>query len=126
MTMDQLTWPNLVAMFFETARRKADRPFLWASDDIAYQAITWREASQKVSALASNSRELGVGKGDRIVLISENRPEWLIADVAIMAIGAITVPAYVTNTEPDHAHIIVNSEAKGAIISSQQLANNFL
>ena len=61
-----------------------------------------------------------------MVLVSENRPEWLIADVAIMAAGAITVPAYTTNTEADHLHILENSGAKGAIVSSRRLAERLI
>ena len=45
-------------------------------------------------------RARGIAPGDRVLLVSENRPEWLIADLAIMAAGGITVPAYTTNTEP--------------------------
>ncbi|MDP6805696.1 MAG: long-chain fatty acid--CoA ligase [Rhodospirillales bacterium] len=124
--MDQWNWPNLVAMFFETAARKADKPFLWARVGDTYQPLSWRATADRVSALAAGLRELGVQKGDRIIVISENRPEWLIADVAIMAIGAITVPAYVTNTETDHLHVAVNSGARGAIVSTRQLAERFL
>ncbi|MDP7668325.1 MAG: long-chain fatty acid--CoA ligase [Rhodospirillales bacterium] len=124
--MDQRTWPNLVAMYFETAARKADHPFLWARVGDAYQPLSWRASADRVSALAAGLRELGVQKGDRIIVVSENRPEWLIADVAIMAIGAITVPAYVTNTEADHLHIATNSGARGAIVSTRRLAERFL
>ena len=60
------------------------------------------------------------------MLVSENRPEWLIADVAIMAAGGITVPAYTTNTEADHLHILDNSGAKGAIVSTRRLAQQLI
>ncbi len=60
------------------------------------------------------------------MLVSENRPEWLIADLAIMAAGGVTVPAYVTNTERDHQHILDNSGAKAVIVSTAKLAKPLL
>src|SRR5207244_5684758 len=57
-----------------------------------------------------------------VALVSENRPEWVIADLAIMAAGAVTVPAYVTNTVEDHRHILGNSGARAAIVSTASLA----
>jgi long-chain acyl-CoA synthetase len=69
---------------------------------------------------------LGVEPGDRIALVSENRPEWLIADHAIMAAGGLTVPPYVTNTTADHAFILTHSGVKGVIVSTAALARRLL
>jgi long-chain acyl-CoA synthetase len=120
------TWPNLVAMFFDQVEKGGEAPFLWAKDEGQYSSRTWREAAMQVSELARGLISLGVEKGDRVLLVSENRPEWLIADVAIMAAGGITVPAYVTNTEADHRYIIENSGAKVAIISKSKFADRVL
>jgi long-chain acyl-CoA synthetase len=60
------------------------------------------------------------------MLVSENRPEWLIADLGIMAAGCVTVPTYTTNTIRDHAHILGNSGAKAVIVSNQKLARNLI
>ena len=60
------------------------------------------------------------------MLVSENRPEWLIADLAIMAAGCVTVPTYTTNTERDHQHILDNSGASAVIVSTQKLAKTLL
>ncbi len=124
MKFDQ--WPNLVAMFFDQAARLENRPFLWAKRDGVYRSLSWRETADKSVAMAGALRRLGIGRGDRVVIVSENRPEWLIADIAIMSIGAVTTPAYTTNTENDHLHILENSGAKGAIVSTQRLAKRFL
>ena len=56
------------------------------------------------------------------MLVSESRPEWNVADAAIMAIGAVTVPTYTTNTVADHAHILRDSGARAAIVSTAALA----
>ncbi len=119
-------WPNLVAMFFAQAAELGDRPFLWAKRDGTYRPLTWTEAADRVAALARALGALGVKTGDRVALVSENRPEWLIADVAIMAAGGITVPAYTTNQEGDHRHVFSDSGAKGVIVSTAALAENVM
>ena len=115
-------FPSLVAMFFDRAARGGEDPFLWRKADRAWQPLSWRQVANQVSALAHNLRELGLKPGDRVVLISENRPEFCIADLAIMAAGCITVPTYTTNTERDHQHILDNSGAKAVIVSTAKLA----
>jgi long-chain acyl-CoA synthetase len=60
------------------------------------------------------------------MLVAENRPEWCIADLAIMAAGCVTVPTYITNTERDHLHILENSGACGVIVSTDKLARVLL
>ena len=65
---------------------------------------------------------MGLQPGERVALVSENRPEWCIADLAIMAAGCVTVPAYTTNTAADHRHILDNSEARAVIVSNEKLA----
>jgi long-chain acyl-CoA synthetase len=124
--MDYRAIPNLVRMFFDQAARKGDMPFMWAKRDGAWKPLTWREAARQVNLLARGLVSLGVGPGDRVALVSENRPEWVVADLAIMATGAIAVPAYTTNTVDDHRHIISNSGSKGVIASTRALAERSL
>ncbi|MBK8174085.1 MAG: long-chain fatty acid--CoA ligase [Rhodospirillales bacterium] len=124
--MADARWPNLVTMFFRQADRAGERPLLWFKRDGRYAPLTWREVAVQICMLARGLRSLGVGLGERIVLVSENRPAWFVADFAIMASGAITVPAYATNTESDHLHILEDSGACAVIVSSRKLAQNLL
>ncbi len=117
---------SLVAMFFDRAGRGGEDPFLWRKADRAWHPLSWRQVANQVSALAHNLRELGLRDGDRVVLVSENRPEWCIADLGIMAAGCITVPTYTTNTERDHQHILDNSGAKAVIVSTAKLARTLM
>ncbi|MGH7034889.1 MAG: AMP-binding protein, partial [Stellaceae bacterium] len=78
-------WPNLAAMFFAQVQRRGDRPFLWARRNGVYSSMSWREAAERVSDLARGLRALGLEHGDRVGLVSENRPEWVIADLAIIS-----------------------------------------
>ena len=99
------------------------------------QAVSLGKARRRLSAAhlarggARRSRRwraacarLASQRGDRVALVAENRPEWVIADLAIMSAGAITVPAYTTNTVEDHRHILGNSGARAAIVSTAALA----
>ena len=124
--MDYNRWQSLPAMFFEQAETRAARDFLWAKRAGAYHPTTWGAAAQAVKDLSRGLRALGLEPGERIVLLSENRPEWLIADVAIMAAGGVTVPAYTTNTVADNNHVLTNSGARGAIVSTRALAERLL
>ncbi|MEC7942761.1 MAG: AMP-binding protein [Pseudomonadota bacterium] len=124
--MDYDKLSSLPAMFFANTKDIGNRPFLWAKHDGEWQPTSGEEAHKKAIALSNSLIELGVSKGDRIVLVSESRPEWMIADIAIMATGAISVPAYTTNQVNDHAHILRDSGAKGAIVSGPALAKNLL
>ncbi|WP_371432061.1 long-chain fatty acid--CoA ligase [Novosphingobium sp.] len=113
-------------MFFDRARARGDGPFLSAKHDGAWRAITWREAADRVCLMAEALRGLGLKDGDRVALVSENRPEWCLADLAIMAAGLVTVPTYITNTERDHLHILENSGARAIIVSNAKLARPLL
>jgi long-chain acyl-CoA synthetase len=119
-------FPNLVTMFFRRAATAGDKPFLWAKRQGKWQPISWPETARRVTALAAALKRLGLQRGDRVMLVSENRPEWCIADLAIMAAGCVTVPTYTTNTERDHLHILENSGARAVIVSTDKLARVLL
>ena len=124
--MDYSAWANLPAVFYHQVRELADRNFLWVKEGASYRPKTWRETGAAAENLARGLRALGLGPGDRVILLAENRPEWLIADLGIMTAGGITVPAYTTNTSSDHLHILKDSGAVGAIVSSKDLAARLL
>ncbi|WP_454279152.1 AMP-dependent synthetase/ligase [Sphingomonas sp. Marseille-Q8236] len=119
-------FPNLVSMFFTRAAEKGDAPFLWRKEAGEWRAISWAEAARQVASLSAALRATGLQRGDRVMLVSENRPEWCIADLAVMAAGCVTVPTYTTNTERDHTHIIENSGARAIIVSTQKLATTLM
>jgi long-chain acyl-CoA synthetase len=118
--------PSLIAQFFAQAERLADQPFLWAKRDGSWKPTTWRQAADQTRFLARGLRRLGLSPGDRVVLVAENRPEWLIADHAIMAAGGVTVPAYTTNGPNDHHHVLTDSGARMVIVSTAALAAKVL
>ncbi|MGC4249932.1 MAG: AMP-dependent synthetase/ligase [Sphingobium sp.] len=115
-------FPNLVTMFFARARDMGDAPFLWRKKDGAWRSMSWADVAYDVAALASALRAQGLKPGDPVMLVSENRPEFCIADLAIMAAGGVTVPTYTTNTTRDHQHILTDSGAQAVIVSTAKLA----
>lgn len=115
------TAQNLVALFLKRADEKGNAPFLGHKTGGQWVTQSWRSAAEQVCLLAESLRRMGLEDGDRVALVSENRPEWCIADLAIMAAGCITVPTYTTNTRRDHAHILDNSGARAVFVSNEKL-----
>jgi long-chain acyl-CoA synthetase len=124
--MDDRGWSSLPGLFFTQAERLGDKPFLWHKQDGAYRPLSWRQTAAQIGQLARGLSALGIAAGDRVVLVAENRPEWLIADIAIMTLGAITVPTFTSNTAADHRHILTHSGAKAAIVSGGGVAKRLL
>jgi long-chain acyl-CoA synthetase len=117
---------SLPEMLFAEAALQGAKPFLWAKHAGDWTSVTWQEATEQVRILARALLALGIKRGDRVALVAENRPEWLIADYAIMAAGAISVPGYTTNTVDDNRHIFTNAGVSGVIASSRALADRAL
>jgi len=83
-----------------------------------YRRLSSREALRKAAALASALERLGARPGERIALLSENRPEWTLTDYAILGMRAVTIPLFPTLLEPDLEYILRDSESKGIIVAT--------
>ena len=114
-------YQNIVSMFFEKSKEMKTKPYLWKKNNNIFESLSWEDVELSVKSIARSLIDLGILKGDRVVILSENRPEWQIADLAIMSIGAITVPVYTTSTTADYSHVINHSGARCMIISSHEL-----
>jgi long-chain acyl-CoA synthetase len=109
---------TLTQAFLDTVARHGDRPALRYKEGGTWKGITYAEYGKRVRALACGLVELGAAFGDRIALLSENRPEWVIADQGILMVGAATVPVYSTLTPKQTAYIVHDCGAKIAIVST--------
>jgi long-chain acyl-CoA synthetase len=87
----------------------------------AYVPLSAREFGDKVRALSLGLRELGLGPGDKLVILSENRPEWVMTDFATLCRGALTVPIYTTLVQEQVRYIIEDSDAKIVVYSGPEL-----
>ena len=117
---------SVVSLFSHQSSSLNTDPYLWKKSNGKFISLSWKEVKENVEALVKGLLNLGILKGDRVIILSENRPEWQIADLAIMAIGAISVPAYTTSTTNDYKHIINHSAARCLIVSSHDLTSKAL
>ena len=117
---------NIPSVFYYQSNDLKDQPYLWKKENDKYVSLSWLQVKEQVESLATYLKDLGILEGDRILILSENRPEWQITDLAIMSIGAISVPAYTTSTTNDYEYIIKHSGARCAIVSSHELMKKAL
>ena len=113
---------NLYELYQSQADKFKDSPFLFRiNKDKSTNALTWVETSRQINILAQYLVKQSVSKGDRVMLLSEGRPEWMISDLSILAVNAITVPNYTTYTEKDFEYILNDCQPKGLIVSNNKL-----
>jgi len=117
---------TLHGMFYAQATRFSDGALLHGRAGKGWRDVNWHEAATAARRLGAALAALGIRRGDRVMLVAENRPEWLIAEIAILSAGAIAVPAYTTNTVADHTHILGDSGARAVIVSTAALADQLL
>ena len=107
---------NLYELFQIQSCKFKKNSFLHSiKDDKSIKSLTWHNVSEKVLSISHFLKKQGVAKGDRVMLVSEGRPEWMISDLAIIGTGAITVPNYTTYTQKDFEFVLnhfPNSSAK--------------
>jgi long-chain acyl-CoA synthetase len=101
------------------ARTRADA--LSHRQDGKWQHISSAEIWRRVRALARGLEALGIRKGDRIALLSENRPEWSMVDLAILCLGAINVPIYTTQAVEQVRYILEDSQARVLFVSNRRV-----
>ena len=113
-------------MMFGLARGWPGRPMLRHWHAGSWQGVAWGEFARRAASVARGLRAAGISAGDRVLIVSESRPEVPILETALMAIRAVPVPGYVTNTPADHAHLLLDSGARVAVASTMALANRVL
>jgi long-chain acyl-CoA synthetase len=98
----------------------------WQDSDGAWKPIAAAAAYGRVRALAAALASWGVGKGDRVALLSENRWEWPVTDFAVLALGAVDVPLYLTLTPEQVGYMLRDSGAKVAVVSNRDQYDKLL
>lgn len=98
-----------------------DSKFLRFKDGEAWRSLTYGEVARRVRELALGLHTLGLKGGDRVAIWSENRPEWNLADLAALAIGAVDVPIYATQAHTQVEYILADSAARAIFVSSRFL-----
>ena len=112
---------NLTDLFFyQTEKQKPENVFLEWLNPKNKKKFTWSETTENIYKFAKILK-VYLRDGERCLLVSENRPEWLIADIAIMLAGGITVPAYTTYTESDYKYLIEDCQPSIIVVSNEEI-----
>src|SRR5205814_3210947 len=109
-----------------TATRGPERMVMQVKRDGRYQGISYGELQQQITAFAAALLEHGIQPGDRIALLSENRPEWVVADMGAQHVRAADVPIYPTLTAHQTAYIINDAGARLAVVSNAKHLHKLL
>ena len=119
--MNLKEFKSLIDLFFYQAEKQNPQSaFLEWLNPKNKKKFTWGETSSNIYKLAKTLRT-NIVDGDRCLLVSENRPEWLISDIAIMLANGITVPAYTTYTEKDYKYLIEDCQPSVIIVSNEEM-----
>lgn len=119
-------YKSIPEIFFETAKKYPNKQALLYKKEGVYFPITYKELSKKITIFSRKLQDLGVGKGDKVAILSENRPEWVISDISIMATGAIVVPLHTTFNPKAVGGVLNHCQAKILIVSNSNLLNKVL
>ncbi len=104
--------------FLKASGRDEKTVWRWLDGDGSWKPVSSAEMYGRVRALAARLAEWGVGKGDRVALVSENRWEWPVTDFAVLALGAVDVPLYMTLTAEQTGYMLRDAGAKVAVVSN--------
>jgi len=122
---------DLVSLFQSSREKYHDRPLLGVKEDSAWRWLTYGEVGDLVDAFRGGLASLGVSRGDRVAVISNNRLEWAVGAQAVYGLGAAYVPMYEAQRDDEWAHILVDSGAKVCLAANgsirarvQRLAND--
>ena len=110
---------NLNEIFESQKNILKDKSLFWHKENGNWVSISWNEAGRQINILSEFLKKIEINKGDRVSLISKNSPFWCISDLAIMKIGAITVPAYTTSNENELLYLLNHSESKLALLDEE-------
>ncbi|MGH8945739.1 MAG: AMP-dependent synthetase/ligase [Acidimicrobiia bacterium] len=117
---------TIAAMVRERAMETPDRVAMREKDFGIWQEITWADLWDLVLDAAHGLLVLGAGKGDRVSIQSEDRPEWVILDLATVAVRAVTVGLYPTNPAPEVQYLLEDSGAKVHLAEDQEQAEKVM
>jgi len=107
----------------ETAKKQGDRVAIMYKTRGMWNEISWTGYLEVISSVAAGLQVVGVRKGDRVAILSNTRFEWAATDLAILGLGAVTVPIYPSSTPEDIEFILNNAEPRVLVCENVSVAN---
>lgn len=112
---------TLIDLFRESVDKYPDNPFMWQKDGDEFRSVTYRASFEIVASTAAGLIEMGLAKGDRVLLLSEGRNDWVFSELAIFFAGGICVPVTVKLQQPAELRFrLSHSGTRFAIVSGRQ------
>src|ERR1700691_3438885 len=118
-----MKYPNLCTMHRSQCEVLGPRTALRYKRNGLYHDVTWFDYRWMADRAAAGLIELGVRRGDRVAILSENRYEWMVADQAILSTGSADVPLHAPLAPRQVEYQVSHSESRGIIVSNQEQAN---
>jgi long-chain acyl-CoA synthetase len=119
-SQNETPYQSLPGLLRQQAESHQDRPALRYKREGRYVSLSYAEYYLRALMVARGLRKLGIVPGDRIAILSENRPGWVIADMGILTARAVTVPVYPTNTPEQIEYVLNHAACRVVFVSSQQ------
>ncbi|MFN3534899.1 MAG: AMP-binding protein, partial [Desulfatiglandales bacterium] len=117
---------TLPELFFHQAQRRPQRIALRKKEKGIWNRITWSQYEKRVRETASSLIAEGLQKGDRVAILGDNRPEWLICHLATMSIGGVTCGVYSTSSPEEIAYVVGHSESKVLFVENEEQVDKVL
>ncbi len=108
------------------AAKYKSRPFLKQKRDKVWRDFSWSEISEAAARLRAGLIQMGVKPGDRVAILSDNSPQWVIVDQAVLGLGAIVVPLYTTSGSEEHLHVLTDSGARVVAANGDEMVKKVL
>jgi len=121
-----VTSESFPALFFKQVEAKQDRVALRRKEHGIWKRTTWKEYGNRVRTAAAGLLALGLGPGDRVAILGENRPEWLFCHLAVMSIGGVTCGVYSTSAPEQVAYVVGHSESKLLFADNEEQVDKVL
>jgi long-chain acyl-CoA synthetase len=113
-------YPTILSAFLDHADRRSDAPALRYKEDGIWHDISWAEYRRRVLRTAAGLQSLGLTSGDRVGILSTNRIEWLVSDLAALSLGCVTVPIYPSSIPEQVEYILQHSSSRAIFVENQE------
>ncbi len=111
---------TMLHVLHEQVARLGERPALWSKKNGSYKAISWKEYGERVKYLALGLRQLGLSRGSALTILSFNREEWVVAELAAMAVGGVAVGLYTTSSSDQIEYVASHCDCELMLVENER------